>query len=80
MVDTHKESNVNGGRSYFDSSVGAFTVEAVKANGVASDNEAGPSGLGFDGLVTYKRRKNVKVVEHGKVLDDSVSHLCRKVW
>lgn len=78
MVDTHKESNVNGGRSYFESSVGAFTVESVKANGVASDNEAGPSGLGCDGLVTYKRRKTVKVMEHGNVSDDSVSHLSGK--
>lgn len=79
MVDTKRESNVNGGRSYFESSIAAPTV-AVKANGVASDDEAGPSGSGSDGMLTYKRRKTVKVMQHENVFDDTVSNLSGKVW
>lgn len=73
MVDTPKEINVNGGRSCFGSSVGSFNVEAVKANGITVDIEAGPSGSGSDGLLTYKRRRNVKVS------NDSVSQPSEKV-
>lgn len=73
MVDTHKESIVNGGRSHFESSVGSFNVETSKANGVAVDTEAGPSGSGSDSLLTYKRRKNAKVS------NVSVSHSGEKV-
>lgn len=73
MANTHKESNVNGGRSHFESSVGSFNVETAKANGVAVDTEAGPSGSGSDSLLTYKRRRNAKVS------NDSVSHPSEKV-
>ncbi|KAH6778708.1 hypothetical protein C2S52_000137 [Perilla frutescens var. hirtella] len=60
MADTHKESNVNGGRSYFENLGAASSVEVVKANGFAVDVETGSSGLGGDSLVTYKRRRTVK--------------------
>lgn len=70
MVDTPKEINVNGGRSCLGSSVGSFNVETAKANGVAVDTEAGPSGSGSDGLLTYKRRRSVKV-SNGSVSQSS---------
>ncbi|XP_057773250.1 PHD finger protein EHD3 isoform X2 [Salvia miltiorrhiza] len=78
MVDAHNESNVNGGRSNFESLVGSSDVEEVKANGVAVDAEAGPSGLGGDSLLTYKRRKSIKIMECGKVFGDSASQLSEK--
>lgn len=80
MVDTHKESNVNGGGSEFESVVMGPNVEAVKANGIASDIETGSSGLGGNSLVTYKRRRIAKVREREKISDDSVSQPSEKVW
>lgn len=79
MVDALKESNGNGSRSCFESLVGSSDVEEVKANGVAVDAEAVASGLGGDSLLTYKRRKCIKVMECGKVSDDSASQLSEKV-
>ncbi|XP_047953440.1 PHD finger protein EHD3-like isoform X2 [Salvia hispanica] len=79
MVDALKESSDNGSRSYFESLVGSSDVEEVKVNGVAVDAEAGPSGLGGDSLLTYKRRKCTKVMECGKVSDDSASQLSEKL-
>ncbi|KAL1557089.1 PHD finger protein EHD3-like isoform X3 [Salvia divinorum] len=79
MVDVLKESNDNGSRSYFESLVGSSDVEEVKANGVAVDAaKAGPSGLGGYSLLTYKRRKSIKVMECGKVSDYSAWQLSEK--
>ncbi|XP_042008807.1 PHD finger protein EHD3-like isoform X3 [Salvia splendens] len=78
VVDALKESSDNGSRNCFESLVGSSDVEEVKVNGVAVDSEAGPSGLGGDSLLTYKRRKCTKVMECGKVSDDSVSQLTDK--
>ncbi|KAI3460549.1 hypothetical protein Pfo_017212 [Paulownia fortunei] len=78
MVGTHKESNVCAGGSDFESVVVGPKVEAVKTNGVTFDTETGSAGLGGDGLVTYKRRRNAKVAEGGKISDDSVSQPSEK--
>ncbi|KAL1561200.1 PHD finger protein EHD3-like [Salvia divinorum] len=76
MVDAPRDSNVNGGRSYFESLVGSSDVEEVKANGVAVDTEAGPSGSGGDSLLTYKRRKSIKTMESASQLGEKKGADC----
>ncbi|XP_011074808.1 PHD finger protein EHD3 isoform X1 [Sesamum indicum] len=53
-------------------------VETMTANGVACNIEIGSLGLGGNGLVTYKRRRAVKVAEGGKTFDDSSSQPSEK--
>ncbi|KAK6131082.1 hypothetical protein DH2020_035177 [Rehmannia glutinosa] len=77
MVDTHKESNVSGSGSAFRSVVMGPNVEAVKANGITFHTETA-SESGGDGLLTYKRRRNVKVAEAGKISKDSLSQPSEK--
>ncbi|KAK4387339.1 PHD finger protein EHD3 [Sesamum angolense] len=48
-------------------------VETMTTNGVTRNVEIGSLGLGGNGLVTYKRRRAVKVAEGGKTFDDSMS-------
>ncbi|KAL0323307.1 UNVERIFIED_CONTAM: Lysine-specific demethylase 5C [Sesamum angustifolium] len=45
----------------------------MTTNGVTRNVEIGSLGLGGNGLVTYKRRRAVKVAEGGKTFDDSLS-------
>ncbi|KAK4426446.1 hypothetical protein Salat_1413200 [Sesamum alatum] len=40
-----------------------LNIETIKANGVICNVEVGSSGLGGNGLVTYKRRRVVKVAK-----------------
>ncbi|KAK6115604.1 hypothetical protein DH2020_007873 [Rehmannia glutinosa] len=53
-------------------------VEAVKANGITFHTETA-SESGGDGLLTYKRRRNVKVAEAGKISKDSLSQPSEKL-
>lgn len=78
MVDVHKENNVFVGGSYTGSGVVEPKVDEVKANGSATDMDAGSSGFG-GGLVTYKRRRNAKVVEDGMVCENSETRPIEKV-
>ncbi|CAA0813402.1 RING/FYVE/PHD-type zinc finger family protein [Striga hermonthica] len=54
-------------------------VKAVKANGSAARKETCSTESGCEGLLTYKRRKSVKVEESRKGTQDSVGQLCEKV-
>ncbi|KAI3464573.1 hypothetical protein Pfo_021236 [Paulownia fortunei] len=77
MVDAHKENNVFEGGSYTKNVVVEPRVDAAKAKGSVTVTETGSLGLG-GGLLTYKRRRNAKVVEHGMVWDDSETQLVEK--
>ncbi|KAL2467804.1 PHD finger protein EHD3-like [Forsythia ovata] len=78
MVHTEKESNGCAGGN--GSGVVALNVDFT-ANGTAIKVETSGTnftGLAGDSLRTYKRRKNVKATEGGKVLEDSGCQITEK--
>lgn len=80
MVHTKKESNGCAGGSGNGSGIVALNT-VLSANGTAKVENSGTNftRLAGDSLRTYKRRKNVKCTDRGKVSEDSVSQITEKV-
>ncbi|CAA2981764.1 PHD finger EHD3 isoform X1 [Olea europaea subsp. europaea] len=79
MVHTEKESNGCAGGSGNESGIVALNT-VLSANGTAKVENSGTNftRLAGDSLRTYKRRKNVKCTDRGKVSEDSVSQITEK--
>ncbi|KAL8059569.1 hypothetical protein ABFS82_03G094200 [Erythranthe guttata] len=79
MVDERRENDFIGVGSRTRSGMVEFKVSESQANGSGSgsDAETGSSGLG-GGMLTYKRRRIAKDVEHDMVLDDADTRLFEK--
>lgn len=77
MVGEDKENDVLGGEGCMKSGEGKSCVDTAKETGSAMDTGRG-SVLGSV-LLTYKRRKNARVVENGTVSDasgDKLAEVC----
>ncbi|PIN16483.1 Histone acetyltransferase [Handroanthus impetiginosus] len=78
MVDAPKEDNVFVNGSFTENGVVEPTVDMRNVNGCTGDKETSSSGLG-GGLLTYKRRRNAKVVDNGAVWGGSETPFSEKL-